>query len=387
MNHPKFRFRRSRHRRGAMIVLCCVAIVVLLVFAVLVVDLSWASLARAELQANADSACRAALQSYMEDTSKNAQPIRVRNAQAVGQRFFESTPVVNQKMRVPAGKFEFGTYQNNRFSSNTRTPNAVRLTLDRARPQGFSFLMAPFIGVESFQLKVKSVTASRTMDVVLAIDASRSMARIVGSGSILPPGVKSELEPPGEGSRWLAVVDSVTKFLQYVNQKTPSVRVSLVVFGGGNFNRVPTPWDNSFARIETDLELVGPATRSVLEKMDVYSQNTLPHATSVYMGLHESLQEFYKHSNPDLTDQSIILLSDGQQSKHDPRNPMLMAQEAKRAGVKIHTVYFSGNASGRAGMQAFAKITNGQAIVADTERELDEAFGSIATFFKTSLVE
>ena len=78
---------------------------------------------------------------------------------------------------------------------------------------------------------------------------------------------------------------SVDLFLSKAEGRIPSLRVSLVAFGGGKFFVTESPWDTTSSRVETGLEFIGAARPKIDERMDFISAHTLALLTPIKEGI------------------------------------------------------------------------------------------------------
>ena len=90
-NVRRGRLRFRKQRRGAMIVLCAVSMIVLLALAMLLVDVAWMSVIQTEAQVASDLAARSSLTAYANDQSGQDFDYRKARAQRIGELVFEST--------------------------------------------------------------------------------------------------------------------------------------------------------------------------------------------------------------------------------------------------------------------------------------------------------
>ena len=375
---------RSTHRDGAVAVLMAFSLVMLLAFAVLLVDVAWMSSIQTEGQLATDIAARGALASYVGDRSTDSFDARVRKAQAVGETIFESTTVGRDSVDIDPEAIRFGfRTEEDGFVEGGRVANAVRLDLPNLKPGGFGLFLAPIFGNQTFNTSPSSTVASNPIDVVLCLDMSRSMAWSVGA-NMPPPGIPSIHIPPGPGSRWLALVDSVRVFLDKAEDQSPSLRIALVTFGGGVRERVDTVWDDTEARIETNLNFIGAARASIDSSLEFISANTLGWQTPTRQSLEISRDLFDQQSPSIGVRKVIILLSDGAATTG---SPVTIATELADQGTTINTIYFSGDPQGVAPMQEIANLGGGVALEAVNTIELDQAFDQILSSLSVSIVE
>ncbi|MDB2685632.1 VWA domain-containing protein [Mariniblastus sp.] len=375
--------RIRKQRSGSIIVLTAVALVILLVFAALLVDVAWMSTIQTEAQLASDVSARGALTSFVSDRSDDSYDVRVARAQAIGETIFENITLGSESVDVDPTAFEFGVRTDSGdFSQNSNFANAVKVDLTNVKSDGFRLFLAPLFGVDNFNASPKSVVAYKPIDVVLCLDISRSMAWTVDANR--PPASVGTLHaPPVEGSRWIALVDSVNLFLQKAEEQSPSLRISLITFGGGERKVVDSPWDEIRTSVQTPFDYIGTARGDIESKMNFITDNVLGWRTPTKEAL-ELTQTNFAANSFDGVEKVTILLSDGRATTGTPRNAAaaLAAEDAT-----IHTIYFAGDPRGVGEMQSIADAGNGLALNADDEAELNEAFNQILALLSVTLVE
>ena len=198
-----------------------------------------------------------------------------------------------------------------------------------------------------------------------------------------PASVRTFNVPPVAGSRWLALVDSVNLFLQKAETQSPTIRISLVTFGGGQRKTVDSPWDEIPTSIQTPFNYIVAARSDVESKMDFITDNVLGWQTPTKQALELTKINFATNSF-DTVEKVAILLSDGRATTGTPIDA---AAALAAEDVTIHTIYFAGDSRGVREMQLLAQAGNGLALNADDEAELDEAFSQILALLSVTLVE
>ena len=375
--------RTSHPRQGSIIVLTAVSLVIMLIFAALLVDVAWMASIQSEAQLTSDIATRGALAAFVGDHSQDSYDVRVARAQAVGETLFENNIIGRSAIDIDPERFVFGVRNvDGTFTSNEKFADSVRLDLPDLKPDGFGLFLAPLFGIDDFNTSPRSVASYSAIDVVLCVDISRSMAWPLTGESITAIAPSPDV-PPHPGSRWLALVDSANTFLNQAEKQSPSLRVSLVTFGGGQRLRVDSPWDDGEARVETQFNSVGAAQNDIDTTLDFISDNVLASQTPTKEGL-ELTRSVFNDQSSERTTKICILLSDGAATTGSPDDA---AAALAGDGVKIHTIYFTGREDGRLELEAIAQAGGGEALNAGNETELDNAFSQILRSLRVSLVE
>ena len=370
-------------RQGSIIVLTAVSLVIMLFFAALLVDVAWMSSIHSEAQLASDISTRGALTAFVNDNSKDSYAVRVARAQAVGETLFENNVIGRSTIDIDPKEFVFGVrHADGTFTANKKFADSVELDLPNLKTDGFGLFLAPLFGVDSFNTSPRSITSFKPIDIVLCIDISRSMAWPITGESILTI-APSQALPPHPGSRWLALVDSVNSFIAQAATQTPSLRVSLVTFGGGTQAIVDTPWDGERTRIQNPFDFIGAAQSEIDTSLQFISDNVLAVDTPTKEGL-ELTQTVFDNESSESTTKICILLSDGVSTTGSPINA---ASLLSQTGVRIHTIYVAGVEAGRIELEAIAMAGGGVALNADDQIELDQAFSQILSSLGISLVE
>ncbi len=374
----------SPQRDGSMIVLTAVSMVILLAFAALLIDVAWMSTIQSEAQLASDIAARGALTSFVNDKSEDSYDARVRRAQSVGETLFENTTVGRATLQVDPEAFVFGVRaEDGTFSNSTRgTANAVEVQLTNLNPDGFGLFLGPLFGVDTFNTSASTTVSFSPIDVVLCLDISRSMAWRLDRNRP-PASVGTILAPPVEGSRWIALVKSVNQFLEQAEEQAPSLRISLITFGGGIRGKTVTVWDNEQARVQNEFEFIGAARAPIEASLEFISSEVLAGSTAVLEGL-ELAHQMFRDDSLDTTEKICILLSDGVATTG---SPLEVAEALGLDGITIHGIYFAGDVKGLSQLQSVADAGGGMLLHADSTTQLDEAFNRILALLSVSLVE
>ena len=385
--HQRFRTHSNspkQQRNGSIVVLTAVSLVVLLIFAAFLVDIAWMATIESEAQLASDISTRGAMNAFVNDRSNDSYDARVAKAQAVGETLFENIVVGRGPLDIDPKSFVFGVRDDNgNFTASTnKFANAVELDLPNVKPDGFGLFLAPLFGVDHFNTSPSTTVASSSIDVVLCLDISRSMAWRLDANQ--PPASIGTIDaPPVEGSRWIALVDSVNKFLQQAEVQSPSLRISLVTLGGGVFKRVPTQWDTTTTRVQNEFDFIGAAVTPIETSLNEISSGVLAWQTTTSEALQLTRTTFQNESDPS-TEKICILLSDGLATTG---SPVAAADALGGDGVTIHTIYFAGDPKGIPQLQSVANSGGGLFLNADNETQLDNAFGQILTSLSVSIVD
>lgn len=359
-------------RKGAVLPLLAVIMVALILVLGLMVELSWLYSSRFEAQSASDLAARSAL-ARLYANPNDLDQAAIDDAKNIGAlvygRNFSTAPITANDLALGF------TNDDKSFTELTTQSDFRNITASRVTyQQQFTPLLGTLVAKEEVNLPVFSVAEANRVQLVLCLDASRSMNRAVDvSAGKFPPGGTSIHEPPLPGSRWFALQDAVDDFLQGFEDR--SSQLGLVTFGGGidNPDRLDSPLDDEFARVELGLDKFstnGPLTQST---MFGYTQEpALGLGTSIYDGLDESVTMLQQSSTP--AKQYIILFTDGEQVAPGRPSEIDAGDRAATEGISVFTIAFSTNS---ANLKTISDTTGGQTFSVNTADGLKKAFTAI----------
>lgn len=374
-----------RQRRGAMMVLCAVSVVVLLAIAALIVDGAWVSVIRTEAQVASDLATRSTLTAYMLDRTDDQFDQRKRRAQRIGEHVFEQSHIGQTSVDIDSSDVKLGLQTvDGGFDESKNFANAALIDLPQVDDKGFGLILAPIFGHDFFNTSARSKAAFRPLDVVLCVDMSRSMVFLPGAEEVPPPN-GSLHEPVVAGSRWLTAVESVNSFLDKAKQDVPAIRAGLVSFGGGVHHIVDTPWDDNAARTMTDIAPLARVNGNIRANLNDISTHPLGWTSQILEGLGKSYNLLQAQSSPEVQ-RVIILLTDGSTAEGEAL-ALPVAEAIGEEGVIIHTVYFSPQPGTKASVAALSEAANGLALTPNSKEELDEALDYILATLSVRMVE
>ena len=367
----------SHIRRGAVLPFVAVMMFVLILFLGLSVETSWLYSTRFEAQSASDLAARSALAELYANNQVLDQAA-VDKAKQTGVdiyrlNFNRSVPISNDDLKFGAvgGDDEFNEV------AAIHDITASRVEYD----QRFTSLLGALIAKNRVELNVLSVAEAGRVDLVLALDASRSMNRDANGNRRLPPGARSIHEPPSRGSRWFALEDAVESFLGIISER--KVQVGLTTFGGGLIHRIESPLDETWSRIEFELGSVGVNGHQIEDKLHEYvSYPALGFGTSIFDGVDQAIDVLKRSTTP--AKRFIVLLTDGEQVADGRPSELESARRAAEEGVTIFVIAY---AVDEENLREMAEITNGQIYSVSDSDELITAFGEIAATLQTRITK
>ena len=380
-------------RSGAVLPLVAVFITAFMLVAALTINSNWFMFNHTNAQNTADISARASLQRIVVDSQGDG---RIDRARDLGVRLYNLNITRNGPGFSPE-RIRFGNTQGdgtgNTFSevfSDSDVVSAVFVDSPvQLEQQNVEVFFAGLLGSGPHVKIVADATVStRPIDIILCLDASRSMNRLSGgTQNELPPGGTSIHEPPLPGSRWHSLTDTVVLFLDALRDTNPNARVGLVTFGGGatpNANQQPpSPLDDDLSRFEVPLTVVvDNDVANINAVMDSYIDHpALGLGTSLYDGIETSIGAFQTDTN---SVRHIVMLSDGSQAAVTRPDPIVAASAASQANIVIHTISFDGDLET---MQDIADETGGATFAAASDDELREAFAQLLGRFRVQLVD
>ncbi len=342
--------RQLKSRRGAMMILVAVSLVILLVGVVFSVDVAYMHMVRAELRTATDAAARAG----SEALSRTQNPAIAR---AAAVDIAEENMVAGNGLTLQPGDIEVGSLQPSAgkfvFVPNRAPFTAMRVQgrRDNAAADGaVALFFAKLFAATEFQPVQAATASSNVRDVALVLDVSGSMAAASGSGT-----------------RLTALIDAVNIFLDEVQASAPSTQLSLI-----SYSTTPTKQlnlTNNFAAIRNSVNAFTPNGLTAI-------------GNALSMGS-DSL--VFDPLNRSFAFKTVIVMTDG--IHNTGPSPAATVATAVARGQTVHTITFS-SAAQQGLMRTVAQATlGGIHIHADDASDLAAAFRAIARTLSVTLVE
>ena len=347
-------FHRNNDRAGAMLPLIAVLIAFLFVSAVIAVDLSRIHVVRSELRTATDAAARAGVEALGRggtDADAIDAALNIARANLVAGVPLELDPskiILGAAGQNEDGSFSFTNQADFDANDTTTFANSVQVLGERTRtsPGGqINLIFGGLFGVNSFE-PVQSATATRLdRDVAMVLDKSGSMQN---------------------DNKFASLLEAVDVFVEELELTTPVENVSLTVYDA-------TP--------EKLLELTEDLPEIQTAIGDVSPGGFTGIGRAMEIGLDSLLND---PSRRRLALKSMVLMTDGRQNRGV--GPAQIAEQCRQNNVVVHTITFGGNAD-RDLMQEVATITGGTYLHAANNRQLIEAFQTIARQLEVILIE
>ena len=392
---PSLRRRTNRQRRGAAHVAISAMLFTFFIFVGLTVDFAYMQLIRTELRITADAAAKAGCESLVRtqdgDTAKNA---------AV--QYAAANKVAGRALQISTSDVSLGrvTGQTNgtwTFTANSMPYNSVRVNARVGHGGTTSAIQTFFGGVhgnETYSTSQQATAGEQEVEVCLCLDRSGSMMFDMSGTEWAYPQNNPFLSsytawgtlwqnyasrPHPTASRWVNLAGAINIFLQEAGQFQHPPRTALVTWGT-NYDLPITPYGH-YNVVDTDYGLPAYtgfnwATNATAVTNAVTNRAAAPicGGTNLSAGLDRAVQVLSGTNSRPLSNKVIILLTDGEWN--EGRDPILAAQDASTAGIRIHTV--SMLTATQSTLTQVAQITGGQYYPTNSTTELQQAFRDIA---------
>ncbi|MEM7313268.1 MAG: VWA domain-containing protein [Planctomycetota bacterium] len=356
-----------RHRRGAMMVFAGLMMMIIVVFAAIVINLSYIELARTELRIATDAAARATGRELVRTGDTNLAMLKGRE---VGSRNL----VVGNPLNFDDSDFVFGTAtrdaedQRYVFIPGTASVNSVQVSGRFAEDSanGSVRLCVPnVLGMGTFETAQDAVTTQSELDIVLVLDRSGSMAFSVdenGGSSSIPASASPGWtfgDPAPPASRWRDVVAATQVFLNALDSTASVERVALCTYNGN-------PWADS---------TLDDSDSAITTALDGYTSSFEGGATNIGGGIQCGLDTLNAFEGRDWATKLMIVMTDGMHNTGS--SPLVVTETAVADKVIIYTISFANDAD-VALMASIANRTGGKHFHAPTTQALNEAFEEIS---------
>ncbi|MCU0718911.1 MAG: VWA domain-containing protein [Pirellula sp.] len=340
----------SRKRRGAMVILMAVVMILLFIGAIFSVDTAYMHMVRAELRTATDAAARAGASTLSR--TQDAAPART-----AAVTYAAKNRVAGRNLTIRPDQINFGTIraagQKIEFVPSNNPLVAVRVQgrRDDTSPDGnVTLFFGQLLNVTRFQPRMTSTSAANVRDVALVLDISGSMGTRLGAGT-----------------RLTALKSAVNVFLDELVDSSPLAQVSLSVYSTTSFPI--TQLTDDFSLIRTQVAAL-PA-------------NGL---TAIGQGLQTGINSLRSDPNTrPFAAKTIILMTDG--IHNTGVSPIVTVANAAANNMTVHTITFSRDAN-QSLMRRVAQSTQGGLhFHADDANDLNQVFREIAKNLAVVLIE
>ncbi|MCU0712459.1 MAG: VWA domain-containing protein [Pirellula sp.] len=340
----------SRKRRGAMVILLAVVMILLFIGTIFSVDTAYIHMIRAELRTATDAAARAGASTLSR--TQDAGPART-----AAIAYAAKNRVAGKNLTIRPDQINLGSIrsagQKIEFVPGANPLVAVRVQgrRDDSSPDGnVTLFFGQLLNVSRFQPRITSTSAANVRDVALVLDISGSMAA-----------------PLGSGTRISALKSAVNVFLDELSDSSPLAQVSLSVYSTTSFPI--TQLTDDFSLIRTQVAAL-PANGF----------------TAIGLGLRTGINSLRSDPNTrPFAAKTVILMTDGIHNMGV--NPMVTVRDAVANNMTVHTVTFSSDAN-QSLMRNVARATQGGLhFHADDANDLNQVFRDIAKNLAVVLIE
>lgn len=327
---------RRNDRRGAMLVLLAVTLIVFVVCIVLSVDIAYMHLTRTELRTAVDAAARAGAESLSREQS-------VPLARQAAQNAARANRVGGLDFQLPAADIQFGRVSIGGqtfapFVPNAAPANAVRIVSGRTDTNSdgpITLFFGRMLGQHQFQPVQAATAANLDRDIAIVLDISGSMV---------------------DDGKFAALSYALNAFLGELSA-TPQVEiVSLTTYATTSTRDVP---------LTANMSAISTAFASKIP--DGW--------TAIGLGLQDGLASLAEDpARRAMAEPTVILMTDG--IHNTDMDPETVAHTAP-PDVRIHTITFGSDAD-QARMASVASIGRGRFFHAPSNAALVNVFREIA---------
>ncbi|MEZ6055652.1 MAG: VWA domain-containing protein [Planctomycetaceae bacterium] len=387
-------FRKSLplHRKGSVLVIATVIIVMLLAMAMFSIDVAYMQLTRSELRAASDAAAKAGAESL-----RRTQSVAVARQAAID--IAAKNEVGGKPMTLIDSNVEIGTSVLQPdghwgFVANQTPFNTVKVVPEfgNGKPNpAINLFFADLFGTSTFAPTQTSIAASTQTEICLAVDRSHSMCfDLSGVDWSYPPGTPMSPHPIAypphpTKSRWGVLRKAIMDFELELKKQNPRPRVALVTWGSeitlanyeGWLTRQTSP------EVTTDVELTLNHGQ-IVSSINARGNNVILGGTKMSAGIDRARSVLNGSNVRPGAKRIMVLMTDGQWNQG--RDPVLAAQDAHSEGIIIHTITFLPGAE-QSTMEQVATITGGRHFHADNESELRFIFEDLARSLPVVLTE
>lgn len=344
-SNPKTQNPRFNDRKGSMLVLVAVALVVFMVAAAFSVDIAYMYMVKAEMRTAVDAASRAGTETLTrtqdagQATTAAIQIASQNTVAGQGLTLRASDIEIGEATLLNTGKFD--------FTSGGTQLNSVRVNSirDAASSDGrVGLFFGSVFGVGDFAPRSDAISAASVRDIALVLDRSGSM----------------------QGARLTALIAAVNTFIDEIESTSPNSAISLTTYATTATRDIALTED--FAPI-----------RSAVNSMSAEG------LTNIFQALQfgsDSLE--FDAARRSFADRTIILMTDG--NFNEGGTPVPSANAAAARNHTVHTITFSSGAN-QSDMLQVANIGGGRHIHADDGADLTEAFREIARTLSVVLID
>lgn len=377
------KIRAASRRRGAVLPLVAVFVVVLMAMAAFSIDISYIELTQTQLKAATDAAAKAGTSSLVQGKT-DAQAINAAIAMAA-QNTVAGKPLTLTASDITVGQSVLQTDGSWLFVAGAKPSQAMQITSSMASGNSngaVNLFFAPVFGTKTFSTSNTSVASAFACEVCLVLDRSHSMCfDQTGTDWSYPlpyllDWVTAIKNKPTTGSRWLALDSAINSFCTILKTANAPPRVGVVTWAddvGKNTTEYSLTGQTSVG-VSTELGLSTDMT-AVYNAVKAKSTKVMLGGTDMGSGMDAGITVLTGSSVKSYAKKVMILMTDGQWNAGN--DPLLSATVAKNANITIHCVCFLQKAD-QTTTKAIASMTGGKFYYATDAASLDAAFKDLA---------
>jgi Ca-activated chloride channel family protein len=360
-----------RTRRGAIVVLAALMMIVFLASVAFSVDVAYMQLTKMKLRSATDAAARAAGEglSRAQDIGyarQAAKDIAAANLVAGAPLLLDDSDIVFGNSAQQSG----GAWV---FTPSGDPINAVRVNGRRTRsaPSGsVPIFFGRVFNVFDFQPTQAATVVRLDRDICLVVDRSSSMKLyLTDTAPVMSTGDARFCQPPNMAqSRWGALSVAVDRFINALDVTPQSEYVALVSYGS-NYTACSVSNNSS----DINKALTGDHNQ-VLSAMGTVSAKKFNGMTNIGAGITRGVQVLTSTAARPYAAKTMVLMSDGHYT--EGTRPSLVAPSAAAQDIIIHSISF-GEAD-KTEMKAIADATGGNYYHAPDAAALQDIFEEIA---------
>lgn len=379
-------------RCGAMIVLFAGALVILLAMAMFSVDTAYIQLTRTQLRAATDAAAKAGVEKmgHAQDVDAGIQAaIDTAALNTVAGR-----PLRLEKSDIEVGRSDRQADGSWGFVPGGKPYSALRVSStmsDKNDNGAVNLFFAGIFGTAKYAPERIATAAHLDQEICLVLDRSHSMCfDLTGVDWSYPPGTPAvpdsvKVAPHPSKSRWAALVEAVTAYVDISENSAPKPRVAMVTWASdinaGSLETLLTGLTSPAVAFEEPLSTNLAPIRGVLTRR---SGAPMLGGTNMAGGIDAGVQVLTAKDVRPMAVKTMILMTDGMWNRG--RSPIDAAKDAKAAGIIIHVVSLLPQAD-VPDLDQIASITGGRRYRANNAAQLKAAFEEIARTAPVMLTE
>jgi hypothetical protein len=379
----------QKTRRGAIVVLVAVMIIVFLASVAFSVDVSYMQLSRTKLRAATDAAARAAGEGLSREQDidyarQAAKDIAAANHVAGEPLLLDDSDIVfGKSTQLSSGAWG--------FVPNGQPINAVRVFGRRTR-EAPSGSVPTFFGrvfnVLDFQPTQSATVVRLDRDICLVLDRSSSMKLYLDdtSGTMSTSDPRFCQPPNMSLSRWGALSIAVQRFIDALDQTPQVEHLALASYAGGS-NGAASYTSCNFTSPTSQINCTLAENYSyITSAMSTLSGQKWNGRTNIAAGITSGTQALTSSSARPFAAKTMVLMSDG--AANEPGGcgstgcsqafnaAINAATQAANQDIIIHTVTYGEANPGL--MEDIAEATGGNHYIAPDEAALQDIFEEIA---------